>query len=148
VALAAGLAEDGDPLEIAFRRAVWLQQAAVAQVTAGLDGLGDAERARILAEMASGLVGLTAGLWREQNAAAAQLLRYTLQPLAPAEPPTEAADRPRLGIAAPSAQLGPAVARAALLPADVRAQVEQYQGVDDEADEASDDDGSDGGASA
>lgn len=147
VALAAGLGEEGDPLEIAFRRAVWLQQAAVEQVTAGMDDLGEVERRRILAEMASGLVGLTAAIWREQNAAAAQLLPYTMQKLAPAEPAKPEADRPRLGIAPPSAQLGAAVARAALVPADVRAGFERNQGLGGDAPGASDDGSSDDDAS-
>jgi hypothetical protein len=131
LALAAGLTERGDPLEIAFRRALWLKNAALDAIEAEAGDLTDAQRALASADLARELMSLTAALWKEQNAAAAQLLPYTLQKLAPAEPDEDEAKRPSIGVATPQGAVAAPSERVRLAPADVRARSVEYQGVGD-----------------
>lgn len=129
VAQAAGLAEAGDGFEIAFRRACWLRASAIEAV------LGD--DAQAVARLAGDVMGLTLAIWREQNAAAAQLLPYTLQRLAPLE--AEKAGGPQVSVGVtPPAQVRGGAAAALLAPADVRAKMQQDQGLGDWARAASD----------
>lgn len=130
LAQAAGLGERGDGLEIAFRRALWLQEAALGALDAAGPGLTDVERTAVQTAIARDLMSMTVALWREQNAAANNLLPYTLQRLAPLE--KAGADAPpaaRIGIAPPSTAVGGV--RPRLLPADLR--IEQNQGLGDGA---------------
>lgn len=140
VALAAGLAEDGDGLEIAFRRACWLRASAI-EAVAGDDDV------QAVARLAGDVMALTLAIWREQNAAAAQLLRYTLAPLAPLDAPKEGAVRPRIGIAPPSAAVAAGRSERLLGPAQWRAKMQQDQWFADGAASGSDEGGSDDGAS-
>lgn len=133
MAQAAALAEDGDGLEIAFRRAVWLQQAALGALDAASDGLGAVERAAVQAAIARDLMAMTMALWKEQNACAAQLLPYTLQRLAPVEAEKPGAAVRLVAVARPAGAAG-VPDDMLLAPADVRAKIEQHQGVGDGAD--------------
>lgn len=141
VALAAGLAEDGDGFEVAFRRACWLRASAIDAVAAEDD-------VQAVARVAGDVMGLTLAIWREQNAAAAQLLPYTLARLAPQDAPKPGAQRPSIGIAAPGGKApSPELARL-LAPADVRAKVVADQGLGEAAATRSDGAASDGAPSA
>jgi hypothetical protein len=141
VALAAGLAEDGDGLEVAFRRACWLRASAIEAVAA--EGVDVQAAARLIGDV----MALTMAIWREQNAAAAQLLPYTLAKLSPLDAPKEGAVRPRIGIAPPSAAVAAGRSERLLGPAQWRAKMQQDQGVGDDAPAGSDEGGSDDGAS-
>lgn len=115
VALAAGLAEDGDGLEIAFRRAAWLRTASGLPPDPGA------------------LASMAFAIWREQNAAAAQLLPYTLQRLAPVEAAKPADQRMWVGRDQPGSAPVEGAETPRLAPANVRMKVQQFQDVSDEA---------------
>lgn len=105
LAASAGLTERGDPFEIAFARALWLMEAA---------GFIDRDP--------QALATLTVGIWREQNAAAAQLLPYTLRRLAPHEAPAEDAPAAaRVAVFGSAGAAVPAVDARRFAPAQVRA---------------------------